>query len=185
MKLLYFPIYLILSLSFACNKEEKLSSMPQGGHFQLTTTQGENYTTENEKIKLIYFGYTFCPDICPTTLSLFSTALKELTPKQKEKLHTLFITIDPKRDTKKKLQEYAQYFDPSIISLTGSEEQIKKVSKMYGVNYQKHYPKKDSDFYVVDHTTHSFLVDKDTHIIQLIPHHIESEELINILNQHL
>ena len=89
------------------------------------------------KYMLVYFGYTFCPDVCPTTLNEVADAMERLGPKAGE-LQPIFITVDPKRDTPAVVKQYAAAFTPRLIGLTGSPEQIAQVAKEYRVYYAEH-----------------------------------------------
>jgi len=133
-----------------------------GGPFTLTATDGSTVTerTYRGKIVLIYFGYTYCPDACPTTLNEIAGALRELSPLA-EHIQPLFITIDPQRDTPQVLVEYVRSFDPRIAALTGSESQIAAAARAYGVYYAKHKAEGVPDGYLIDHTSVVFVMDQD------------------------
>ena len=132
-----------------------------GGPFKLMNQDGAPVTdvTFRGRYLLIYFGYTYCPDLCPTALQNIAETLDELGP-EASKVQALYITIDPARDTPAKLKEYTASFDPRIIGLTGSPKQIVAVTKAYNVTYGK--PEKvDDDEYVMEHSTLVYLVDPD------------------------
>lgn len=155
------------------NSRPTLSSMPIGGDFSLpaTTSSGVfNLKNYRGKIVILYFGYTFCPDICPTTLSTFGALLKQMSPKEQKQIQIVFVSVDPKRDTLKKLKDYVQFFDPQMIAATDTEEKIAKLAKIYGVAYQKYYPKKGDPFYTVDHSTQAFLINQEGKVAELIRH---------------
>jgi protein SCO1 len=130
-----------------------------GGPFTLVATDGTAVTDASYRGKwmLIYFGYTFCPDACPTALANVSAALKML-GNEADKVQPLFITVDPKRDTRQVLGEYLKSFDPRIIGLTGSEEQTAAAAKAYRV-YIGSSPGKAKDDYLVDHSSFVYLMD--------------------------
>ncbi|HUK07074.1 MAG TPA: SCO family protein [Stellaceae bacterium] len=133
-----------------------------GGPFALTATAGSIVTerTYHGKIVLVYFGYTYCPDACPTTLNEIAGALRELGPLA-ERIQPLFITIDPQRDTPKVLAEYVQSFDPRIVGLTGTTSQIAAAAKAYGVYYAPYKAEGVPDGYLMDHTAIVFVMDED------------------------
>lgn len=130
-----------------------------GGPFTLTSQDGAP-VTEKALLghpTLVFFGYTHCPDVCPTTLADISSMFKALG--DDEKARALFITVDPERDTPTVLKDYMTSFDPRITALTGTPAQIKAVEREYKV-YAKAVPDKDGT-YTMDHTAITYLMDKD------------------------
>jgi protein SCO1/2 len=132
-----------------------------GGPFSLVDQDGKTVTDADLKGKptLIYFGYTFCPDVCPTTLLLMETAAEKLGPDGPKKVNLVFITIDPDRDTPKLMKGYVGNFGPTIEGLTGTPQQIAAVAKTYRVYYQK-VPGKDGAPYLMDHSSIIYLLDR-------------------------
>jgi len=122
-----------------------------GGQFQLIDQNGKPFSDANLKGKwhLIFFGYTHCPDACPTALNEMSLALDRLGIKRDE-VRVVFITVDPERDTPDVLKSYVQSFDAPIVALTGSPEAVAQAAKAYRVFYAKH-PRADGD-YDMDHS---------------------------------
>ena len=111
--------------------------------------------------QLITFGYTFCPDICPTTLAELSLIMEKLGNRAKQ-LQPLFVTVDPERDTPEVLRRYTAYFHPRIIGLTGSPELIRRVADHFKVRYEKHWePGARKDQYSVDHSAGMYLLGPD------------------------
>jgi protein SCO1 len=133
-----------------------------GGPFTLATTDGETVTDQTYRGKwlLVYFGYTFCPNSCPTMLLDIATALKELGP-DAAKVQPLFITIDPQRDTSKVMQQYTQSFDPRIIGLIGTPQQLADVAHEYGAYYVRHNTGPGAADYVMDHSTYLYVMDPE------------------------
>jgi protein SCO1/2 len=127
-----------------------------GGPFALQTADGKSITDAEMKGKpfLVYFGYTHCPDVCPTTLAQMSDVLKRLPDKP---IRALFITVDPERDTPALMADYVSSFDPRIVGLSGSPEQIAAIEKAYRV-YARKAPTKDGD-YTMDHSSIVYLMD--------------------------
>jgi protein SCO1/2 len=127
-------------------------------NFNLESSQGGEYNLQNRtgKFVLIFFGYTFCPDVCPTTLFEMKEIKSRLKDKA-EKIDFVFITVDPERDTQDQLSRYLDSFDQSFYGLTGSVEQLEAVWKEYGV--YREIQETDSPIgYLVDHTTRQYLV---------------------------
>jgi protein SCO1/2 len=131
-----------------------------GGPFTLTDQNGNTVTDATFKGEpfLVFFGFTHCPDVCPTTLYEMSEVLKRLGPDAK-KTAALFVTVDPERDTPEKMKQYVSSFHPRIFGLTGTPAQIDAIKKEYRV-YSKKVPTKDGD-YTMDHTAVVYLMDKN------------------------
>jgi protein SCO1 len=131
-----------------------------GGPFTLVAPDGTTVTEQTYRGKwlLVYFGFTFCPDTCPTTLLEVAAALEKLGP-DADKLQPLFITVDPLRDTPAVMGNYTQSFHPRIIGLTGTPQQIAAVAQEYGVYYAPHRTGPAAEDYVMDHGTYLYLMD--------------------------
>lgn len=131
-----------------------------GGPFNLIDQNGKPFSDKDLKGKsfLVFFGYTHCPDVCPTTLFEMSETLRKLGPGA-DQMAALFITVDPARDTPAVLKDYLASFDPHIRGLTGDAAAIASVAKAYKVYYKK-VPLKDGD-YSMDHTSIVYLMDKE------------------------
>lgn len=135
-----------------------------GGPFHLEDQNGKPVSDQDLKGRpfLVFFGYTHCPDICPTTLFEISQVMKQL-GKDADRTGALFITVDPDRDTAAVLKDYLSNFDPHLRGLTGNAAEIKAAMKAYRV-YAKKIPLKDGD-YDMDHTAIVYLMDKDGHFV--------------------
>jgi protein SCO1/2 len=131
-----------------------------GGPFELTDQNGRTITDRDfiGKPFIVFFGFTHCPDICPTTLFELSEVLNRLGP-DAEKTAALFVTVDPERDTPATLKDYLSSFHPRIFGLTGNAEQIAAIEKEYRV-YAKKVPLKEGN-YTMDHTAVVYLMDKN------------------------
>jgi len=131
-----------------------------GGSFRLTDHNGQAITDQDLKGRpfLVFFGFTHCPDVCPTTLFEVSEVLRAL-GSDGEKVRALFVTVDPERDTPAKLKDYLSSFDPRLIGVTGDEASIKAMEKTYRV-YSRKVPL-DGGGYNMDHTAIVYLMDKD------------------------
>jgi protein SCO1/2 len=131
-----------------------------GGPFQLTDQNGKAVTDKNLKGKptLIFFGYTHCPDVCPTSLFEISEVLRAM-GKDADKVNAVFISVDPERDTQATMKDYLSSFDPHLQGLSGDPAEIAKVITSYRV-YAKKVPAKDGD-YTMDHTALIYLMDRE------------------------
>jgi len=133
-----------------------------GGPFALTATDGSTVTERSYrgKIMLVYFGYTDCPDACPTALNEIAGALAELGPIA-DRIQPLFITVDPQRDTREVLATYVRSFDPRIIGLTGTPAQIAAAAKEYRVYYAPFKTADAPDGYLMDHTSVVYVMNEE------------------------
>ncbi|OKO77724.1 electron transporter SenC [Bradyrhizobium sp. NAS80.1] len=143
------------------------SSVTIGGPFSLTAPDGATVTDQTYRGKwlLVYFGYTFCPNTCPTTLLEIAAALARLGP-DAAKVQPIFITVDPKRDTPDVMAQYTQSFDPRIVGLTGTPAQIAAVAQEYGVYYVAHKSGDGANDYTMDHSTYLYVMDPQGKFVQ-------------------
>ncbi len=129
--------------------------------FTLTSHTGQPFTDAElrGKVALLYFGYTFCPDICPTELGFVSKVMRALGP-EAARVTPVFITVDPERDTVAKLKDYVPLFDPRIIGLTGPPAEIAALTKAYGVFAERaQVVTKQPGYYLMDHSSSVFVLD--------------------------
>lgn len=136
-----------------------------GGDFQLTDYNGDVFSSDQlkGKLSLVYFGFTYCPDICPTSLQKIAKVL-EVLDKYNIDVTPVFITVDPERDKIKTLKEYLGHFNNKIIGLTGTPEEIAEVADKFKVYYAKsesHDLNEAGDNYMIDHSSFIYLMDKD------------------------
>ena len=129
-----------------------------GGDFALVDQHGASFELQSLRgqAAMLFFGYTYCPDICPVTLSKMGRVYQLLGEDQPE-LTTLFVTVDPKRDTQEKLAEYLDYFAIDAIGLRGDKEEIDQVVRQYGAHYSLG---EEQTAYLVDHSTYTYLIDQ-------------------------
>jgi cytochrome oxidase Cu insertion factor (SCO1/SenC/PrrC family) len=141
-----------------------------GGPFSLTDQDGRTFTDADLKGKptLLYFGYTFCPDVCPTTLLLMENAAESLGADGPQKVNLVFITIDPERDTAKLMKEYVTSFGPTMKGLTGTPAQIASVARAYDVYYEK-APSKEGSPYLMAHSSTIYLLDRQGRSVGFFP----------------
>lgn len=131
-----------------------------GGPFELISETGETVTDADviTQPSLLYFGYTFCPDVCPLDTARNAEAV-ELLEAQGQMVQPVFISVDPKRDTPEALAEFTDYLHPRMLGLTGTPEQVDAASKAYRTYYKAQEPEEgDEEFYLVDHSTFTYLV---------------------------
>lgn len=147
-----------------------LAEAPRGGDFTLHSANGPLSLHDLKgKVVLLYFGYTFCPDICPTSLGFTSQALASLDKAELDKVQMLFVTVDPERDTLDKLKAYTAYFHPGILGLSGTPEEIARVAKSYGAVYAKQETG-SAGGYVVDHSANTYVIAPDGSLFKALDH---------------
>lgn len=153
-----------------------------GGPFALTASDGRTvtYQTYRGKWLLIYFGYTSCPDACPTALNSMGVALDRLGA-EAASLQPIFITVDPKRDTREALAEYLKSFDPHIIALTGTNDQIAAIAKEYHV-YVLAHPASGDD-YIVDHSNFFYVINPDGKFINILHGNLSGDGIADRLRE--
>ena len=123
-----------------------------GSSFRLSEKRGD--------IVLLFFGYTSCPDVCPTTLSEMKRVMANLGANA-ERVQVVFVTVDPKRDTPQKLKEYVSIFNPTFVGLSGSFEELEKIWNDYGVFREEEQLPNSATGYLVNHTARVYLIDRD------------------------
>jgi protein SCO1/2 len=162
--------------------EQVASGKPAiGGPFELVDQEGQTRRAEDfhGRYMLIYFGYTYCPDICPTTVAQMTQALdllSEKDPRRAERVVPVFITVDPERDTVEALADYAPLFHPELVALTGTAEQVAAAASAYRVFYQRVESDEASD-YLMDHSSFIFVMDPEGDYITHFNHLSGAEEI--------
>jgi cytochrome oxidase Cu insertion factor (SCO1/SenC/PrrC family) len=152
-----------------------------GGPFSLTDHTGQPVTQDilKGKVSLVYFGYSFCPDICPTDLQLIGQALDQMTDEERADAQALFITIDPERDTAQQLAGYVPLFHPQIRGLTGTPEQIDAAAKAYRAYYKKVSAEEaGTSDYLMDHSAFIYLMDRNGTFVRVFGHGVEPAEML-------
>ncbi len=158
---------------------------PVGGPFALIDHTGMPRTDADfrGKLLLIYFGFTFCSDVCPIDLQAMATAIDNLGTAG-QSVQPLFITIDPEKDTPEQLKGYVTLFHPRLIGLTGTASQIKRVALAYKVYYAKTGPSEQAD-YGVDHTGFIYLVDAGGNYVGFFPPGTPADRIVEVLRPYL
>ena len=156
---------------------------PPGGDFTLDSNQGKvSLSDYDDKVRMLYFGYTFCPDVCPGSLQRIAAAFKKLTPEELTKVQGMLISVDPDRDTVKKLDDYTKYFHPQIVGVTGTKAQIDEVAKRYDVTYRK-AEGSSPESYLVDHTGYIFVLDKKGKIRDYLPYAVQIGRTVEVIRK--
>ena len=158
-----------------------LAGAPTGGDFTLQSASGPVSLQDfRGKVVLVYFGYTFCPDICPTSLAFASQALNALNKDELARTQGLFISVDPERDTLEKLKEYGAFFHANILGLTGTPEVIAATAQQYGASYRKQ-DTGSAGGYVVDHSSSTYVVDPEGKLVATLQHGTSPAEVVKAI----
>ena len=158
---------------------------PIGGPFALIDHNGTTRTEQDfrGKLLLVYFGFTYCPDICPTDLQSIGLALDKLGPAA-DAVQPLFITLDPARDTAEQLKDYVPMFHPRLIGLTGDAQAIAKAADAYRVYYAK-VPAENRDDYTIDHTAFIYVIGADGQYLGFLPPGTDADRIVTAIKPQL
>ncbi|WP_338661895.1 SCO family protein [Pararoseomonas sp. SCSIO 73927] len=156
-----------------------------GGPFTLVDGDGRTVTEADlrGKLALVFFGYTFCPDVCPTELQAVAQAMDLLGP-QAEAVRPVFVSIDPERDTPAKIKDYVALFHPSILGLTGTQAQVAAAARAWRVYYAKVTPPGASE-YLMDHSSFTYLMGRDGSLRNLFRPGVSPEEMATAIRAQL
>lgn len=161
-----------------------LASPPTGGDFRVQSAEGPvDLADLRGKVVLIYFGYTWCPDICPTNLAFIANALKTLSATELARVQVLFVSVDPERDDVKRLAQYTGYFHPSIRGLTGTPEEIAAAARLYGAAYRRAEPSDSAMGYMVDHSAYTYVVDPSGRLVRTLDHATPSDQIAAVIRE--
>jgi protein SCO1/2 len=158
-----------------------------GGPFTLTDHHGHLVTEKDYagRMLLIFFGYTYCPDICPTEVQTMAEVMDALSPDEQAKVQPLFITIDPERDQQQVVADYVALFHPLIVGLTGAPAQVAAVAKAYRVYYARSGGEADGTGYMMDHSAYLYLMAPDGGLLALYPRGTTAARITLAIRQQL
>lgn len=171
-------------LKAVTTKTESVGKAAIGGPFDLIDQNGKPFTEKNllGKFALVYFGFTFCPDICPDELEKMAQAINSIDKELGYELQPVFISIDPERDTVPQVKEYVREFHPRMIGLTGPIEKVKEAARQYRVYYTK---TNDTEDYLVDHSIIMYLIDPQGAFVTFYGKNFTAEQLASSLSEHI
>jgi protein SCO1/2 len=174
---------------FAGKLEEAAQGQGQaliGGPFSLVAHTGERVTEADfaGRAKLMYFGYTYCPDMCPLGLATITAAYEQLSPAERERVVPIFMTVDPERDTVAAMADYVALFHPDLVGLTGTVEEVDAAASAYRV-YHRKAPSESTTDYLVDHSTFIYLMDGANAYVTHFGHDATAEEVADGVRRHL
>lgn len=149
-----------------------------GGDFTLESQQGNiSLSDYSNQVVVLYFGYLSCADVCPTSMSVISNALSKLTESQVKHTQAIFISVDPDRDNTIDIEKFTRYFHKKIVGVTGSKEQIAKVSEQFGVYYNTDELESSVMDYSVDHASRFYIINKQGELVTAMSHSTTPNEL--------
>ena len=163
---------------------ETIDIKDRGGNFSLIGKNGWVSLSDFQgKVVAIYFGYTKCPDVCPTNLSFLSSAIAQLSPEEKKQFQSIFISVDPGRDSLEIMADYVKYFDEDMIGLSAAPDDLDPVVAQYGAYYEKVPYSNSALMYGIDHTSETYIVGKDGKLFAILPHAAESIKILNTIRE--
>lgn len=148
-----------------------LAEKPTGAPFTLQSAEGEFSLSDlpEDQLALVYFGYTWCPDICPMSMIFLAQALDSLPQSERGRLQPVFISVDPERDTPERLKAYVDFYEAGIIGVTGDTEYLHQLARSYGAFFRR--VELDSAMgYAMDHTSEFYLVNNQGELLATLPH---------------
>lgn len=167
------------------HRQIALKEVPKGGDFTLQGPSGPvSLADYRGQVVVLYFGYTWCPDICPTNLSIFSQVMNELGADEQKQVQAIFISVDPRRDNIERLLEYTEYFHADLLGITGSESEVARVASQYGVAYRA-VNADTEESYAVDHSADSYVIDRQGKLVDTLPHGTSPQTLLKKIRQRL
>ncbi len=174
----FFLLALLAALLAGCQRDPgapPLAGATMGGAFTLSGSNGRRVSDRDfaGKYRLVYFGYSFCPDVCPVDLQVVGAGLRQFEQSdaaRAAKVQPIFITVDPRRDTPDVLRRYVAAFHPRLIGLSGSEAEIARTARAYGVYYTHERPAQPGGEYLVNHSRMIVLYGPQGEPIAIVPH---------------
>lgn len=154
--------------------------LPPGGDFTLRGESPVRLSDYRGKVVAVYFGYTSCADICPAALSKIAGAFRQLSPDDQKRVHAIFITVDPERDTERVVANYARAFGPNFTGATGSADEIKRIAQNYGAQFRR-APIKGALGYAVDHSDAVCLLGPDGRLVHVLKHGSTTREILEAI----
>ncbi len=149
--------------------------------FGLNNRAVDIFDTQDPRVRVVYFGFTKCPDVCPTSLAMLAGALNQIEESDKQKIRPLFISLDPERDTADNAAQYAHYFHPMIEGLSASLEKTTAIANRYGVIFRKTELPNSELKYTLDHSSYFYFLKPDGSLITKVPHTLTPAPIIDAI----
>lgn len=188
--LVFIVILVVAGASYFWYEQSYVGPIPQylqgmGGDFTLQSADGPVALKDfRGKVVLLYFGYTNCPDICPTTLSNWADAFHQLDKEEQSRVRGLFVSVDPKRDTPEKLKQYTDYFDPNIIGVTGTHDDLVKIASSFHSSFSLENGGK-GDNYTVEHMSFVYVIDPQGKVRDMLSHESAPVDIVKTIRKAL
>lgn len=171
---------ILLRMPTNTNNTLTLNEAPTGGDFSLESSKGPFHLKDHRgKVVLIYFGYTFCPDVCPTNLAMMAQALNAMSEEELQRVQGVFVSVDPERDSLEHLATYTDHFHSSIVGVTGSPDTLASIAQRYGSVYRKVESESEED-YLVDHSSNTYVVAPDGSLHTALPHATPPQQILDV-----
>ena len=176
------PLMLLLGILLAVPAQAGAEEI--GGDFSLTDHNNESFELNQlgGKLVLLFFDYTYCPDICPTELANLAAVFDGLGD-QAEQVQGLFISLDPQRDRPDVLRNYVKYFNEGLLGLTGSEAEVTQVAKQYRVKYERH--EREDGGYSIDHSANLYVIDSQGRLSAVVPYGLPPQHVLDLVRRQL
>ena len=177
-------IFLIVVIGlFVATSDSELGEKPQqfadlGGNFTLTSKDGDVSLTDYQgKVVVMYFGFMTCPEVCPQSMTVISSALARFNDEQLQSTQAVLVSVDPARDTPERLAEYAQFYHANLIGLTGTKDDIDRVTRQYGAYYDFTEIESVTEDYGVEHSSRYYVIDQKGKLVAAMRHSTTPNEL--------
>jgi len=184
---IFFSIFIVVFYATTSTRPigEKYKSLSElGGPFTLETKEGPFSLSDIEgKVGVVYFGFLSCTEACPASIGVVQAAYKQLTDDERNGVQFLFISVDPDRDSLDDLYDFGDYYDNDLLALTGTQEQIDKVSSDYGVFFELTDLEGSALGYTVDHSSRFYMIDKNGELFTTMSHSTTPSELAARIKQ--
>ena len=160
-----------------------LSATPTGGDFTVEILNKDLSLQDlRGKVVILYFGYTQCPDICPTSLALLTQALSQMSEDELSGMQSIFVSVDPGRDNTVRLDDYTKYFHKNIIGATAEQDEIDKITKLYGASYRI-VESNSAMGYIVDHSSYTYVIDKQGKLRHTLVHGTAPNKILEAVRE--
>ena len=182
---LFVAVLIAAALAGCGDNRTTVAPAPMGGDFVLQSAAGPVDTKAlRGQVLLVYFGYTHCPDVCPASMAAGAQALNALTPGERARTKMIMVSVDPDRDTPAVLKDYAAFFHPAMVGVTGTSAQLEAVARSFGADYSRQ-PSDANGNYTVAHTASAYLVGPDGKLAAIVPLGASTADIVAAIRKHL
>ncbi len=178
-----FAALLIVVMLFINTSEDDFSTRPTpfaqlGGNFTLTAANGDVALSDfRGKAVVMYFGFLSCPEVCPNSMSVIQSAFNRLSDTERASTQAILVSVDPNRDTPGKLADYAEFFHPNLVGVTGTRSQLDQVTRQYGAYYDFADIERAGDDYAVEHSSRYYVMNPQGKLVAAMRHSTTPNEL--------